>query len=227
MALGFSRYCPCCKTQLRKFSPYGHELVPRTEACCPVCRSLERHRLIYLYINQATELLDGRPKRMLHVAPEPQLSKWFQQQKFIDYLSADLSSPDAMVQMDVTDIQFPDNSFDVIYCSHVLEHVPDDRKAMSEFYRVLKPGGWAILQVPITAETTFEDPPVTSPQERLRVFGQHDHVRRYGPDYTDRLTAAGFNVTVDGFVRELDDRTIQRFGLMQSEDIYLCRKEAG
>jgi SAM-dependent methyltransferase len=132
-----------------------------------------------------------------------------------------------MVEMDVTSIQYPDDCFDVIYCSHVLEHVPDDRAAIRELYRVLKPGGWAILQVPISADATFEDPTVTDPDARERLFGQDDHVRRYGPDYADRLAAAGFLVSVDGFVRELDDREITHFGLERSEDVYFCRKEIG
>jgi SAM-dependent methyltransferase len=221
--VGFSRYCPCCKSHLRGFKPFG--LVPRPDAFCPVCGSLERHRLAYVYVIEKTDLFDGRRKEMLHVAPEPQLSRLFQKADYIEYLSADLSSPHAMVSMDVTDIQYPDEAFDVIFCSHVLEHVLDDTKAMRELHRVLKRGGWAILQVPISAEATFEDPTVTRPEERERLFGQDDHVRRYGPDYKDRLAAAGFSVAVDGFVRELDDRTVTRFGLMPDEDIYFCRKE--
>ena len=220
---GLARSCPCCKSYLRSFKAYG--LVPRLEARCPICGSLERHRLMYLYMTRKTDLFNGRRKKMLHVAPEPELSQWFQKTEYIDYLSADLSNPRAMVRMDISDIQYRDNTFDVIYCSHVLEHVPDDRKAMREFWRVLKIGGWAILQVPITSDVTFEDPTVTSPEERERLFGQHDHVRRYGPDYRDRLVDVGFSVTVDGFVRELDERTISRYGLMRSEDVYFCRKE--
>jgi SAM-dependent methyltransferase len=162
---------------------------------------------------------------MLHVAPEYQLSRLFQEADCIDYLSADLSSPTAMVRMDITDIQYPDASFDVIYCSHVLEHVSDDQRAMRELHRVLQPGGWAILQVPISADATFEDPTVTSPEAREELFGQDDHLRRYGPDYVDRLAAVGFSVSVDGFVRELNDREIIRCGLMRSEDVYFCRKE--
>jgi len=141
-----------------------------------------------------------------------------------------------MVKMDITKIEYSDNVFDVIYCSHVLEHVDDDRKAMRELYRVLKPGGWAILQVPfpettlhieepIEDELTFEDPTIISDEERLRHYGQVDHVRRYGSDYQDRLKDAGFIVKADEFVRELNSRTVQRLGLMLTEDIYLCRKQ--
>ena len=221
---GLARYCPCCRAHLRKFIPFG--LIPRLEAQCPLCGSLERHRLIFLYITRKTNLFDGRQKRMLHVAPEPHLSQLFRKAEKMDYLSADLSSPEAMVKMDIMDIQYSDNTFDVIFCSHVLEHVPDDRKAMREFYRVLKPGGWAILQVPILAKATFEDSTVISREERQRLFGQYDHVRQYGLDYKDRLIDAGFCVTVADFVRQLEYRTVRRLGLMRNEDVYFCRKEA-
>jgi SAM-dependent methyltransferase len=177
-------------------------------------------------MTQKTNLFDGNQKKMLHVAPEAQLSPLIQKADYINYLSADLFDPNAMVKMDITDIQYPDNTFDVIYCSHVLEHVQDDRKAMGEFHRVLKPGCWAILQVPITVDKTFEDPTVVSPKERERLFGQRDHVRRYGPDYKDRLVESGFSVAVDGFVRNLDNRAVRRFGLMRNEDVYFCRKHA-
>jgi SAM-dependent methyltransferase len=185
---------------------------------------------MWLYLTQKTNLFDGKQKKMLHVAPEPELSRLIQKADYINYLSADLFAPElmvkVMVKMDVTDIQYPDNTFDVIYCSHVLEHIPDDRKAMREFCRVLKAGGWAILQVPITANATFEDPTVISPKERERLFGQNDHVRRYGPDYKDRLMEAGFSVTVDGFARNLDNHAVRRFGLVRNEDVYFCRKQA-
>jgi SAM-dependent methyltransferase len=189
-----------------------------------------------LYLTQKTDFLDNRPKKMLHIAPMTQLTRLFQSQPHIDYLSADLEHPNAMVKMDITKIEYSDNVFDVIYCSHVLEHVDDDRKAMRELYRVLKPGGWAILQVPfpettlhieepIEDELTFEDPTIISDEERLRHYGQVDHVRRYGSDYQDRLKDAGFIVKADEFVRELNSRTVQRLGLMLTEDIYLCRKQ--
>jgi ubiquinone/menaquinone biosynthesis C-methylase UbiE len=128
-----------------------------------------------------------------------------------------------MVKMDITDIQYPDNSFDVVYCSHVLEHVPDDRKAMRELARVLKPTGWAILAVPIFNEKTFEDPTITSPEERERVFRQSDHVRIYGRDFVDRLRESGFDVTVDRFASGFSDEMVRKHGLSR-EDIYLCRK---
>lgn len=130
-----------------------------------------------------------------------------------------------MVRMDITQIDFPDNSFDVIYCSHVLEHVVDDRQAMQEFYRVLRPGGWAVLLVPITADQTFEDPAIVSPQDRLQMFGQADHVRRYGPDFVDRLKDAGFEVRVIR-VSDLYGRVdAMRMGLTAAcGDIFHCTK---
>jgi SAM-dependent methyltransferase len=186
---------------------------------------LERHRLIFLYLQTRGRLFDYKEKRMLHIAPERQMAALFQSADYIEYLSGDLSGR-AMMTMDITALPLPDDSFDVIYCSHVLEHVPADRQAMAEFYRVLKPGGWALLLVPISAEHTIEDLSVTSPEERERLYGQRDHVRRYGPDYVDRLRSAGFTVKVEPFAREMSRDDVQRFGLMEHEDIYLCEKHA-
>src|SRR5262249_15343216 len=145
-----------------------------------------RHRMFWMWLPNKTDLLDSRQKKLLHVAPngpERPIGRFLQTVKSIDYLSADLSNPSAMIKMDITDIRLPENSFDVILCSHVLEHVPEDRKAIAELYRVLKPGGWAVLQVPLSDGETFEDRSVTDPKERARLFGQFDHVRRYGVDY--------------------------------------------
>jgi len=162
---------------------------------------------------------------MLHVAPEPCLESKLRDQLGQSYITADLLDPRAMVKLDVTDIQFPDDHFDVIYCSHVLEHVQDDKKAMKEFHRVLKPGGWAILLVPITADKTFEDPSIITPSERMRVYGHEGHVRRYGADYVDRLREAGFNVKVS-LVSDLFGKSdTERMGLTSaSGEIYYCTK---
>lgn len=219
---GLSRYCTCCKAHVRDFAP---AITPyRPNVFCPVCGAKERHRLVSLYLRQKTDLYDGRPKKFLHVAPEPHFVEVFKSVKNIDYLSADLNRPEAMVKMDITDIQYPDNSFDVIYCSHVLEHIPEDRRAMRELRRVLKPEGWAILQVPITSDVTVEDPTITTPEDRKRVYGQSDHVRRYGPDYADRLRESGFALTIDAYPIELGDAAIARFGLQREENVYFCRK---
>ena len=131
---------------------------------------------------------------MLHVAPEPHIGRQLEPLLGLDYFAADLNGVDATEEVDITDIQHPDNSFDIICCSHVLEHIPDDRQAMAELHRVLSPSGWAVLLVPITATETVEGGRATDPETRLRLFGQEDHVRRYGPDFVDRLRDVGFEV---------------------------------
>ncbi len=162
---------------------------------------------------------------MLHVAPEVCLEPKFREYLGNNYLTADLYNPNAMVKMDITDIQYPDQSFDCIYCSHVLEHVQDDKRAMREFFLVLKNDGWAILLVPITSEQTIEDPSITDPEERLKVFGQQDHVRRYGLDYIDRLREAGFRVEITKVCDFVDDKEAIEMGLTPaSGEIYYCTK---
>jgi SAM-dependent methyltransferase len=219
---GTGRWCPVCGTPSRRFGEYG--TVPRSDALCVHCGALERHRLAWLYLQRRTDLFDGRPKKMLHVAPEPAFERRLRAALRDGYLTADLSGR-AMVAMDVEDIRMPDASFDVIFCSHVLEHVHDDRKAMREFLRVLKPDGWAILLVPIMADATFEDPTVTDPAERLRLFGQADHVRRYGPDYVDRLREAGFAVTTTRVSDLASPEEAARMGLTHATgEIYHCTR---
>jgi len=215
-------HCPCCGGNFPLFLPGGVKLRPN--ARCPRCQSLERHRLIWLYLMRRTPLPGGRLK-VLHFAPEPCIGDALRNLPDIDYTSADLYSPLAMVKMDITDIRYPDDTFDVILCNHVLEHIPDDRKAMAEMHRVLKPGGWAILQVPLNRarEATFEDPAVTTPAERERLFGQADHVRWYGRDYPERLRRAGFDVRIDAFAAGLDEAEVKRCRIVR-EDIYLCSK---
>lgn len=215
--------CPCCAGYFRKFLPFGNPL--RHNAMCPRCRSLERHRLLYLYLRNRTNLF-SQELRVLHFAPEYIFQKTFGSMPNLDYVSADLYSQYAEVKVDIMKIPYENNSFDVILCSHVLEHVLDDRKAMREMSRVLRPHGWGILQVPIdlTREKTFEDRHIISPEERERVFGQSDHIRIYGRDYKNRLESAGFTVKVDSYVGELSSDMIQRYHLKDDEDIYFCLK---
>jgi hypothetical protein len=220
---GTGRWCPVCGNSSRLFRSFG--AVPREDAQCVHCDALERHRLLWLYLNKRTDLFNGKPKKVLHVAPELCFEPRFRQRLGDSYITADLFNPRAMVSMDITDIQYPDESFDVIYCSHVLEHVHDDKKAMREFCRVLKRTGWAILLVPITSDVTFEDPTITDPQERLKAFGQEDHVRRYGPDYVSRLEEAGFNVKMTTIAELADEQDIIKMGLTAaSGEIYFCTK---
>jgi SAM-dependent methyltransferase len=190
---GSDRHCPICERSFRSFAGAGYP--SRKDALCINCGSLERHRLLWLFLQQRPGLMKMGATRLLHVAPEPCIAEKLREASGPGYLSADLMS-DAMEQMDICDIHYPDASFDAIYCNHVLEHVADDRKAMREFRRVLRPHGWAIILVPVTTDRTFEDPTITDPKERLRLFGQEDHVRCYGPDYVDRLREAGFDVQV-------------------------------
>lgn len=222
---GQKHYCLLCESQLSSFLVFGN-VVPRPSAWCPVCGSLERHRLIWMFLQQQTDLLESHPKTLLHVAPEGILETKFRQYAHIDYISADLNNPQAMVKMDITDIQYPENSFDVILCSHVLEHVPDDRQAMREFNRVLKPDGFAILMVPITAERTFEDSSVTSPEERERMFGQYDHVRKYGLDFEDRAKESGLSVKVFSPTGFADPDDFLRLGLGNPNHglVFFCEK---
>lgn len=221
--LGQRFICPCCDGHFRKFLPFG--VTPRPNAQCPGCGSLERHRLLWKYLKDRTNFFEDNLK-ILDVAP----TQFFQQKckalPNLDYTSADLSSPLAMVKMDIANIDLPSNQFDCIICFHVLEHIPDDEKAMRELFRVLKSGGWAILQSPVddNREKTFEDPNIVSPDERERVFGQKDHVRIYGRDYKERLVRAGFIVKLDDYVGGLGNDAIRKYGLMQDEIIYLCIK---
>jgi SAM-dependent methyltransferase len=186
-------YCPLCAGSYRRFLPAGTE--KRPNARCPRCESLERHRLLWVALNKLWDCGQfTRGGKLLHIAPEKPLADKFKNS--YSYLSADLDGSKAMVSMDITNIAYPDNSFDVIICNHVLEHIPRDRTALDELYRVLKCGGWGAIQVPIAGEVTIEGAHIDQPAERARLFGQADHVRQYGNDFVDRLKAAGFGVTI-------------------------------
>lgn len=216
--------CPISKTTYRQFLPYGRNPA-RPNALCPDSLSLERHRLMWLYLKEKTNFFSA-PLKVLHVAPEHCFLKEFESMKNLDYITADIESPLAKIKMDIHKIPFPDNTFDVAFCNHVMEHVEDDIKAMSELHRVLKPGGWAIIQSPLdlTREKTYEDPTITSPEEREKLFGQNDHVRVYGRDYKERLERGGFKVTEDRFVFELPKEKVKRYALPSEEIIYVCKK---
>lgn len=223
---GFNRYCPACGRFARTFGEYG--LVPRPDAKCPFCGALERHRLVWLFLQRKTSLLSGGfTGRLLHIAPEEVFERKLRPLLAARYVTADLLSPSADVKLDVTDIPFSEQSFEAIICNHVLEHVPDDRKAMREFYRVLSDTGWAIFMVPITAEKTFEDFSVDSPEERLRIFGQADHVRNYGPDFVDRVRDAGFEVKQIKGGEFLSKEEMQKYAIRPDHVIYQCTTGRG
>lgn len=200
----------------------------RRNARCSNCGARDRQRYMWLYLERKTNLLTD-PLRVLHFAPERIFEEWLGSRPNLDYISTDLERERATVKADITDLPFRDDSFDVILCSHVLEHVADDRKAMRELYRVLRLGGWALVLVPMDfrREETFEDPAVVEPAERERLFGQADHVRVYGRDFTSRLEESGFTVRVEDYTRELGESEARRFGLRpRKPDLHLCLKNA-
>ncbi len=222
---GTGRTCPVCEKDSRKFREYG--ILHREDGRCMQCGALERHRFAWLFFQKMTNLFDGKFKKMLHVGAERGFEPKLRKQLGTGYITADLFDPRADVKMDITDIQYSDNVFDVIYCSHVLEHVQDDKKAMREFFRVLKPGGWAILLVPILNgdHPTFENPEIVTPEERLAIYGQEDHVRKYGNDYIDRLRESGFTVRKYNVPELFDAQQRKQMGLTDScGDIFFCTK---
>lgn len=220
---GLNFVCPCCNGRFRKLLPAG--VKPGRAARCPRCDSLERHRLLWIYLRDKTTFFEEHLK-VLDIAPMRFFQNKCKSLKNIDYISADISSPLAMLKIDITNIPLPDNHFDCVLCSHVLEHVLDDQKAMCELFRILKPGGWAILNSPVdlNRDKTFENPNVVLPEERESVFGQMDHVRIYGKDYKNRLEHVGFVVKVDDYAGLLADDVANKYGLMKNESIYLCTK---
>lgn len=223
--LGNRVTCPICQVSYRKFLPYGRKPA-RPNALCPNCLSLERHRLLWLYLEERTDFFSGK-HRFLHIAPEYCFISRFRKLKNLDYITADLESPLADVKMDVHRIPFEADSFDLVMCNHVLEHVEDDIGAMKEIHRVLRKGGWAIMQVPFMGKNlkqTYEDPGITTPRAREQVYGQRDHVRIYGEDYPERLRQAGFDVIEDPFVMDLPEETVRRYALPAHEIIYLNKK---
>lgn len=209
----------------RKLMPYGYQGRQRPNALAPGSLSLERHRLLWLFLKRESNFFTTQHK-MLHVAPEQCFYGRFRKMANLDYLTADLDSPIADVKMDIHDIQYPDDSFDIIFCNHVLEHVQDDQQCMRELRRVLKPGGLAIMQVPFEKgrEKTDEDPAISDPEERISRFGQYDHVRVYGRDYPDRLKAAGFKVRPVNYRDSLPQEEFRRYALMPGEVLYVCSK---
>jgi len=217
------RFCPICETNAERFGPFG--IVPRPDAVCPSCGSLERHRLLWLYLQRRTTFFSNPPRRALHIAPEPSLESKFRSFLGTRYLTGDLDASRVDMRVDITAMPFPDEHFDFIYCSHVLEHVPEDRKAMREFRRVLARDGLAILLVPIEPGLTVEDPAETDSGVRTRRFGHPDHVRQYGEDYPDRLAEAGFQVSRTAPADFLTSVEIERMGVTPAAgEIYACRR---
>ncbi|NOT77058.1 MAG: class I SAM-dependent methyltransferase [Cyclobacteriaceae bacterium] len=213
--------CPICEHQYRSFLPYGR-INPRPNALCPSCLSLERHRLIWLFLKQKTNFFTQK-LRVLHIAPEHCFMKRFEKQHGDGYITADIESPLAKIKMDIHQIPFDDNEFDVVLCNHVLEHVDNDIQAMSEINRVLRSGGWSVLQIPFFSpvpDVTFEDPSVTDAREREKIFGQNDHVRKFGKDYPQRIEHSGMIAEANEFAKSLSDEDCFRYGISKNEILY-------
>ncbi|MDY6905434.1 MAG: methyltransferase domain-containing protein [Thermodesulfobacteriota bacterium] len=235
--MGKKYECPFCNGKFATFLSAGGEFSVLSEkqivgagirlhSTCPRCLSSDRERLVYLYLFKEKKYILCDTLKLLHVAPEYNLAIKLKSNSKMHYLSADLNASLADTQMDITNIQEHDETYDVIICNHVLEHIPDDLQAMSELYRVLKKGGFAILQVPISLilEKTFEDPSVSTSEERESVFGHKEHVRIYGNDYRLRLEKAGFSVTAHPLTDYLGSVDVARFGLNKKEKIFVCSK---
>ncbi len=208
----------------KSFLPYGYGN-QRNNVLSPSTLSLERHRLLWLYLKNETDFFTA-PKKVLHFAPEQAFYKRFRKMKNLDYVTTDLNSPLADVKADICNLPFKDNEFDIIFCNHVLEHIPDDTKAMQELYRIMKPGGYGIFQIPqdLSRAKTFEDDSITDRKERAKIFGQYDHVRIYGLDYFDKLRSIGFSVAEVDYTAQLSDVEVTRFCLAKGEIIPLVRK---
>jgi SAM-dependent methyltransferase len=216
--------CPCCGGRFARFqSGWGGSI-----HSCPRCGSHERHRVLWLYLQQRTNLLTDE-LAVLHWAPEPGLESNLRALANLSYATADLDPSRATLALDITDIALPADSYDVVLCSHVLEHIEDDRGAMRELLRILRPGGWAIVLVPIdeSRAETYEDPAIVQPEERLRAYLDPDHARLYGRDFAARLEQEGFDVTVDRWAAALPDEMIDRHVLSRAEALYVCRKPRG
>ena len=223
--LSGNRYTdPIDGRSFRSFIPYGYNNV-RKNALSPSTYSLERHRMLWLYLKNETDIFT-KQIRLLHFAPEPAFHKIFKNCNNISYDTIDLNSPLAEIKADICDLPIKNDTYDYILCNHVLEHIDDDIKAMRELYRVLKKGGIGIFQIPIDVErkNTFEDPSITSPKQRNKIFGQYDHVRIYGMDYFDRLKSVGFSVNQIYYGEKLSEEEIFKYCLSKNEIIPVCKK---
>ncbi|NMH88530.1 class I SAM-dependent methyltransferase [Flavivirga algicola] len=203
----------------KSFLPYGYGK-QRNNVLSPSTLSLERHRLLWLYLQNETDFFTAT-KKVLHFAPEQAFCKRFRKMKNLDYVTTDLNSPLADVKADICSLPFKNDEFDIIFCNHVLEHIPDDTKAMQELYRVLKVGGMGIFQIPqdLAREKTFEDNTITDKKERAKIFGQYDHVRVYGRDYFDKLRSIGFKVEEVDYTSTLSEADVKKYCLAPGEII--------
>ncbi len=223
MFIGRRHVCPCCGWHLRAFTHGGLSLRTRHQGFCPRCNAKARHRRDWLYLQQ-TNLFTER-HRLLHVSPRYALARRFRRMANLDYVALDVEPRSLVtVQADATAMPLGDGSFDALICIHVLEHIDDDRAAMDEFFRVLKPGGWALITVPLMLDRpTYEDPAITAPEDRKVAFGETSHVRHYGIDVVQRLEARGFEVELE-LGSDIDPEVMIKYGLLSDENILFCSK---
>ena len=212
--------CTVCGGRFRRLLPMGG----RPDALCPRCGSLERHRLLWLFLQRRTDLFTSA-QRVLHVAPEYCFCRRLARLSNLDYVSVDLALPFAMVQADVEELPFADQDFDVVICSHVLDDVDDDRRAMRELHRVLRPSGWSILQSPVEEDDADTVELSDVPPDRRGAVFDRGSVRNYGRDYFDRLREAGFAVEEVPYADSLGRAAVERHALTAGEKITFCRRE--
>ncbi|MBL7560813.1 class I SAM-dependent methyltransferase [Olleya sp. YSTF-M6] len=216
----------------KSFLPYGYGK-QRNNVLSPSTLSLERHRLLWLYLQNETNFFESENTssseklKVLHFAPEQCFLNRFRALNHLDYTTTDLLSPIADVKADICDLPFEDDTYDIILCNHVLEHIPDDTKAMQELCRVMKPGGYGVFQIPqdLSRQTTFEDDSITDKKERAEIFGQYDHVRVYGYDYFNKLRAIGFMVNEVDYTAKLSAKAIEKYCLAKGEIIPVVYKK--
>lgn len=219
--------CPVCEKSFSKFLSYGSDVAHRHNVMCPHDLTLERHRQMWLYLKNASNFFSAERLDVLHIAPEQCFHKRFKAQKNLDYLTGDLLSPIADMHFDLHDIPLEDNKFDVVFCNHVLEHVDDAMQCMKELYRVMKPGGWGIMQVPqdMSRAETYEDASIVTPEEREKHFWQYDHVRLFGRDYPEWLRKAGFEVEEYDNPSHYSEEQIERYRIIKDEILYVVSKK--
>lgn len=222
-----NRYaCPVCGKSSRKFLSYGSVQAHRENVLCPHDLTLERHRLLWLYLQRKSNLFSAERLSFLHIAPEQCFLPYFKKQKNLDYLTGDIESPIADLHFDLHQIPLENDKFDVIFCNHVLEHVQDAKQCMSELYRVMKPGGWGVFQVPqdFTLKDTFEDASITSEKDREKYFWQKDHVRLFGKNYPEKLKEVGFTFDQFTAVDLVGSADADRYRLSATEILYVFKK---
>jgi SAM-dependent methyltransferase len=220
---GEAVHCPVCGHSFDAFK----EAPDVALGLCWRCGSHGRHRAQWLFFQSRPELL-ADVSSLLHLAPEWTLRRRLSALTHLRYVTADLEQPDVDLQIDLTAADLPDASFEGVICSHVLEHIPDDRAAMRELCRITAPGGWCLVMVPLdlSRAETYEDPSITTPEARHRAFWRPDHVRVYAPDIEQRLQAAGFAVERIQPYAALGEERCRRCAIGHFDELWLCRPSA-